>query len=150
MVIYWPEIKNPKKYEGQRVVIGSVTDGYNPQEKEFGNTRKLLEQLRGSGADIMITTKSDLVVRNLDLLKELGQVTVSWSINVRISQHLMIVKVCIPDVILSVVQLEQIRTIDKQRVIRYFGKLDRSMMRKVESGILVSLGIYRHNRKLPV
>ena len=131
-------------------MIGSVTDGYNPQEKEFGNTRKLLEQLRGSGADIMITTKSDLVVRNLDLLKELGQVTVSWSINVRISQHLMIVKVCIPDVILSVVQLEQIRTIDKQRVIRYFGKLDRSMMRKVESGILVSLGIYRHNRKLPV
>lgn len=131
-------------------MIGSVTDGYNPQEKEFGNTRKLLEQLRGSGADIMITTKSDLVVRNLDLLKELGQVTVSWPINVRISQHLMIVKVCIPDVILSVVQLEQIRTIDKQRVIRYFGKLDRSMMRKVESGILVSLGIYRHNRKLPV
>ena len=71
----------------------------------------------------------------------------SWSINVRISQHLMIVKVCIPDVILSVVQLEQIRTIDKQRVIRYFGKIDRSMMRKVESGILVSLGIYRHERK---
>jgi radical SAM mobile pair protein B len=63
------------------VVIGSVTDGYNPQEKEFENTRKLLEQLRGSGADILITTKSDLVVRDLDLLKELGQVTVSWSIN---------------------------------------------------------------------
>jgi len=73
-VKHWPEIKNPKKYEGQRVVIGSVTDGYNPQEKEFGNTRKLLEQLRGSGADILITTKSDLVVRDLDLLKGLGQV----------------------------------------------------------------------------
>ena len=40
-----PEIKNPKKYAGQRVVIGSVTDGYNPQEEQFGNTRKLLEQL---------------------------------------------------------------------------------------------------------
>ena len=71
---HWPEIKEPKKYAGQRVVIGSVTDGYNPQEKEFGNTRKLLEQLRGSGADILITTKSDLVVRDLDLLKELEQV----------------------------------------------------------------------------
>ena len=43
--------------------------------------RKLLEQLCGSGADILIGTKSDLVVRDLDLLKELGQVTVSWSIN---------------------------------------------------------------------
>ena len=44
-VKHWPEIKNPKKYAGQRVVIGSVTDGYNPQEEQFGNTRKLLEQL---------------------------------------------------------------------------------------------------------
>ena len=80
-VKHWPEIKNPRKYAGQRVVIGSVTDGYNPQEEVFQNTRKLLEQLRGSGADILICTKSDLVVRDLDLLKELGQVTVSWSIN---------------------------------------------------------------------
>ena len=73
--------KNPQKYAGQRVVIGSVTDGYNPQEEIFQNTRKLLEQLRGSDADILICTKSDLVVRDIDLLKELGQVTVSWSIN---------------------------------------------------------------------
>ena len=80
-VKHWPEIKNSKKYEGQRVVIGSVTDGYLPQEQRFGNTRKLLEQLRGSGANILICTKSDLVVRDIDLLKELGQVTVSWSIN---------------------------------------------------------------------
>ena len=80
-VKHWPEIRNPQRYAGQRVVIGSVTDGYNPQEEQFGNTRKLLEQLRGSNADILITTKSDLVLRDLDLLKELGQVTVSWSIN---------------------------------------------------------------------
>ena len=33
----WPEIKNPKKFAGQRIVIGSVTDGYNPQEEQFGN-----------------------------------------------------------------------------------------------------------------
>ena len=80
-VKHWPAIKNPQKYSGQRVVIGSVTDGYNPQEEIFGATRKLLEQLRGSGADILICTKSDLVLRDLDLLKELGQVTVSWSVN---------------------------------------------------------------------
>lgn len=80
-VKHWPEIKNPQKYRGQRVVIGSVTDGYLPQEEQFQNTRKLLEQLRGSGAEILICTKSDLVVRDLDLLKQLGKVTVSWSIN---------------------------------------------------------------------
>ena len=80
-VKHWPEIKNPQKYAGQRIVIGSVTDGYNPQEEIFGATRKLLEQLRGSGADILICTKSDLVLRDLDLIRELGQVTVSWSVN---------------------------------------------------------------------
>ena len=57
------------------------TSGYNPQEEQFGNTRKLLEQLIGSYADILICTKSDLVVRDIDLLKKLGRVTVSWSIN---------------------------------------------------------------------
>lgn len=77
----WPVIKNPWKYKGQRVVIGSVTDGYNPQEEQFGNTRRILEQLKGSGAEILICTKSDLVVRNLELLKTMGKVTVSWSIN---------------------------------------------------------------------
>ena len=77
----WPAIKNPWKYRGQRVVIGSVTDGYNPQEEQFGNTRRILEQLKGSGAEILICTKSDLVVRDLELLKTLGKVTVSWSIN---------------------------------------------------------------------
>lgn len=77
----WPAIKNPQKYKGQRVVIGSVTDGYNPQEEQFGNTRRILEELKGSGAEILICTKSDLVVRDLDLLQTMGKVTVSWSIN---------------------------------------------------------------------
>ena len=70
-VKHWPAIKNPRKYAGQRVVIGSVTDGYLPQEEQFENTRKLLEQLKDSGAEILICTKSDLVVRDIDLLKEM-------------------------------------------------------------------------------
>lgn len=77
----WGVIKNPQKYKGQRVVIGSVTDGYNPQEEEFENTRKLLFQLKDSDAEILICTKSDLVVRDIDLLKDMGHVTVSWSVN---------------------------------------------------------------------
>ena len=58
-----------------------MTDGYNPQEEQFGNTRRILEELKGSGAEILICTKSDLVLRDIDLLKEMGKVTVSWSIN---------------------------------------------------------------------
>ena len=80
----WPEIKNPKKYAGQKVIIGTVTDGYNPLEETYKNTRRLLEELKDSGADILICTKSDLVLRDLDLLKEINEnsrLTVSWSIN---------------------------------------------------------------------
>ena len=71
---HWPAIKNPQKYKGQRVVIGSVTDGYLPQEAQFQNTRKLLEQLRGSEAEILICTKSDLVIRDIGtFLEKIGK-----------------------------------------------------------------------------
>lgn len=68
-VKHWKPITDPHKYDGQRVVIGSVTDGYNPYEEHFQCTRRLLEQLRGTTAEIMICTKSDLVLRDLDLLR---------------------------------------------------------------------------------
>ncbi len=77
----WGEIKDTKKYANQRIVIGSVTDGYLPEEELFKNTRKLLEQLVDSDADIIICTKSDLVLRDLDILKRMKKVSVSWSIN---------------------------------------------------------------------
>lgn len=80
-VKHWKPITNPYKYDGQRIVIGSVTDGYNPYEEEFCRTRRLLEELKGTNAEIMICTKSDLVLRDLDLLKKFPKVTVSWSIN---------------------------------------------------------------------
>lgn len=80
-VKYWPEIKNPQKYAGKELFIGSVTDPYNPQEKTYGRTRALLEQLQGSGAKISIATKSDLILRDLDLIKSFPDARVSWSIN---------------------------------------------------------------------
>lgn len=41
----------------------------------------------------------------------------------------------------SVVLLEQIRTIDKQRLIRYSGRLDKAAMGRVDYAIIVSFGI---------
>ncbi len=80
-VKHWPEIKNPKKYAGKELFIGSVTDPYLPQEKIYGRTRALLMQLKGSGAKISIATKSDLILRDLDLIKTFPETRVSWSIN---------------------------------------------------------------------
>ena len=80
----WPVIKDPKKYAGQKVNIGTVTDGYNPLEEKYKNTRRLLKELKNSGADLLICTKSDLVLRDMDLLLEMNRnnlLTVSWSVN---------------------------------------------------------------------
>lgn len=80
-VKYWPEIKNPLKYEGKEIFIGSVTDPYNPQEAEYQRTRAFLEQMQGSGARISIATKSDLVLRDLELIRKFPDARVSWSVN---------------------------------------------------------------------
>lgn len=42
------------------ILIGSVTDAYNPLEKEYEITRKILEELISCQAHIEILTKSDL------------------------------------------------------------------------------------------
>ena len=80
-VKYWPEIKNPEKYAGKELFISSVTDPYNPQEEKFQRTRALLEQLEGSGARLSIQTKSDLVLRDIDLIKKFPDARVGFSIN---------------------------------------------------------------------
>ena len=77
----WPTIKNPKKYAGKEIFMCSVTDPYQPLEAKYLRTRKLLEELQGSGAKISIATKSDLILRDLDLLKTFPEVRVSFSIN---------------------------------------------------------------------
>ena len=80
-VKYWPDLKNPQKYAGKELFIGSVTDPYQPLEEKYGRTRALLEQLKESGCAISIATKSDLILRDLDLIKSFPQARVSWSIN---------------------------------------------------------------------
>lgn len=77
----WQSIKNPGKYNDKELFIGSVTDPYQPIEEKYGRTRTLLEELRGSGAKLSIATKSDLILRDLDLIKSFPNARISWSIN---------------------------------------------------------------------
>ncbi|RVU97580.1 radical SAM protein [Coriobacteriales bacterium OH1046] len=80
-VKFWPPIKHPEKHAGKEAFLGSVCDPYQPAEKTYGRTRALLEELAGSGISISIATKSDLVLRDLDLIKTFPNARVSWSIN---------------------------------------------------------------------
>ena len=77
----FPAIKNPHKYSGKSIFIGSVTDSYNPFEKEYEKTREILKQFVDTDVEIIISTKSKLVTRDLDLLKQIKDITVAFSIN---------------------------------------------------------------------
>ena len=80
-VKYWEPIKNPGKYKGKELFFGTVTDPYLPQEETYGRTRALLNELKGSGVKISIQTKSDLVLRDTDLIKSFPDARVGFSIN---------------------------------------------------------------------
>ena len=80
-VKHWPEIRNAQRFAGKELFIGSVTDPYQPLEAQYGRTRALLESLQGSGCRISIATKSDLVLRDLDLIRTFPDARVSWSVN---------------------------------------------------------------------
>jgi DNA repair photolyase len=59
---------------GERIAIGTATDPYQPAERRFGITRSVLEAIATQrGLRIAITTKSDLVIRDIDLLREIGK-----------------------------------------------------------------------------
>ena len=45
----------------------------------------------------------------------------------------------------SVVLLEQIRTIDKQRLIKYIGKLSDTAMKQIDEAYLISIGVIPRN-----
>lgn len=80
-VKYWGKIPHPEKYDGKELFIGSVTDPYLPQEEKFCRTRALLEELQSSGVRLSIATKSDLILRDFDLIKTFSDARVSWSVN---------------------------------------------------------------------
>ena len=77
----WKPLKNARKHDGQQVFVGSVCDPYLPEEAEYGRTRALLEELVGSGMEVSLQTKSDLVLRDIDLISQLPGARVGFSIN---------------------------------------------------------------------
>jgi len=64
----------PGKLGSAALVIGTATDPYQPAERKFRLTRKLLQALlHHEGLHLGITTKSPLITRDLDLLTALDR-----------------------------------------------------------------------------
>jgi DNA repair photolyase len=56
------------------IALGTATDPYQPAERRFGRTRAILEVFaRERGRYLSITSKSDLVERDIDVLQEIAK-----------------------------------------------------------------------------
>jgi DNA repair photolyase len=53
-------------------LVGSVCDAYQPLERRYGITREAVRQLVAKKVTFSLLTKSDLVVRDIDLLQQAG------------------------------------------------------------------------------
>jgi len=74
-----------KLRSGESIAIGTATDPYQPAERRFRRTRAMLEVFaEGKGREIALTTKSDLVKRDIALLAEISKRN-SVSVNVTIT-----------------------------------------------------------------
>ena len=67
------------------IAIGTATDPYQPAEREYGVTRACLEELaKREGLSVSIITKSNQVVRDIDVLKRIKERS-ELSINVTVT-----------------------------------------------------------------
>ena len=59
---------------GESIALGTATDPYQPAERRYEITRRILEEFaRHRGFELGIVTKSNLIVRDLELLREVAR-----------------------------------------------------------------------------
>jgi len=68
------------KYHGKSIFMSSVTDPYMLLERKYELTRKILEKLIKLQPNLEILTKSSLVLRDIDLLKQFKHCNVGLTI----------------------------------------------------------------------
>ena len=74
-----------RRYPAGEIAIGTATDPYQPAERRYGITRSLLEVFAEErGRSLSITTKLNLVARDIDVLRRVARANV-LHINVTIT-----------------------------------------------------------------
>ena len=64
-----------RSWKKEVINIGGVCDSYQPAEAEYGLMRRVLEVMIKYRNPVTISTKSDLILRDFDLLNELAELT---------------------------------------------------------------------------
>ena len=98
------------------VGIGSMSDTYNPMEMKYKMTRGALVLLNKYGYGVSIDTKSDLILRDIDILKKIqkkNNVIVKFTIT---TPHDLLSKKIEPNVCVSSRRLEVVRLLSKEGI----------------------------------
>lgn len=61
------------KYELSLIKMGNLSDPYNKYERDYEYTKKALELIYRYGFGVSILTKSDLILRDIDLISKINQ-----------------------------------------------------------------------------
>jgi DNA repair photolyase len=78
-----PEIfKRQRIKKGAKILISTATDPYQPPESRYCLTRAILKELVNRRVSVSILTKSALVTRDIDIIKDIEDVEVGFSITV--------------------------------------------------------------------
>ncbi|MGD2142733.1 MAG: radical SAM protein, partial [Candidatus Bathyarchaeota archaeon] len=75
-------VEAPRRRIG-KVLLSSVTDPYQPLERKYELTRGSLELLLDRQFAVSILTKSDLVLRDIDIIKRFDTIDVGFTITTR-------------------------------------------------------------------
>lgn len=114
--LYILEQELSKKREKGVVGIGAMSDTYNSKELEYEQTRGALKLLSKYGFGVSIDTKSNLILRDIDLLKEINSknnVIIKFTITT-INDKLS--KIIEPNVCVSSKRLQAIKTLSENGI----------------------------------
>jgi len=76
----YPNYNIQKNTGSKSLLFSSMTDAYQPIEATMSCTRKILENIYESNLKVSFLTKSSLVVRDIDLFKQMKSVEIGFSI----------------------------------------------------------------------
>jgi DNA repair photolyase len=110
-------------YRPATLVLGANTDPYQPIERQLGRTREILEVLLEARHPVAITTKSALVLRDLDLLRALA------------AEHLVAVQVSVTTLDGQLARVLEPRATAPRRRLRAVAELAAA---GIPTGVLVS------------
>ncbi len=100
------EVKRKKK---ARVWVSGVCDPYQPLEGKYGLTRECLEILASHDWPVVVQTRSPLVLRDIDILKEANNADVGFSVTTADDGIRRLFEPCAPPIAARVNALAELR-----------------------------------------